>query len=348
MCKLKNILSAILISGLICSSASAEEEVYSGVYKDHQLLPNTMTTLCKKSAEDMVKNPQELRNCVIHLALKRRDSDAEKAREGLKDLHDIKLDQLLEMISLATAKNVAVSDYYSETAKEIGETNANAKTVNDVDGAAVNTSAQLTSVVNSLRDLYVEQLKYLAISNIENIEKDTLEDVASMDMLNQNGSQSAEKTGETDAQQVESTLKTEKPATEMQFADGVCKLCVQKGGDNWECREQPCPDGLITDSATNKIWECKDGVCKDIEEDAWMEKLQANAQKDIIFYDNANGNGWEFNDGVCEYCESGEAYGKDHKVCLVGCPESGTYPTYRDDMVVVCENRICEAVYKEN
>lgn len=268
MKKLKNILSAIIISGVACAPAFAEVETYSGVYKDHQLIPNIMATLCKISAEDVVKDPLKLRECVNKLALKRRNSDAETAREGLKELHDIKLDQLQEMLALATAKGVASADYYAETGKEIAEANANAKTVNDVDGAAVNTSAALTAIVNSMRDLYVEQLKYLAIANIENIEKDVLEDVASLETLNQAKEEAAPKEetnakpAGTEATNTVSTLTEETPKTKLQFVDGVCKLCAKKGAE-WECREQICPDGEYVD-ANNEGYTCKNGVCEKI------------------------------------------------------------------------------------
>lgn len=262
------------------ASSGAEggkDEVFSGVYKDHQVIPNTMATLCKTSAEDMVADPTKLKSCVDKLAIKRNSSDAETSREGLKDLNIIKADQLQEMIALGTAKSAAVSEYYANTAKETSDANANAKTVNDVDAAAINTNALSTSMINALAELYTEQLKYLAISNIENIDKSTLEEVASSQNLADADNNKGEKTN--DAGQDVSTapvaevntstatvVETEPAKAWYWKGDGVCELCVKKDGDNVECRQEPCPDGTYSDpNNANVNYVCDAGICEKVD-----------------------------------------------------------------------------------
>lgn len=262
-------------------NGSGDSEIYSGAYNDHQIIPNTMATLCKTSAEDMVNDPTKMKDCIDKLAIKRRSSDAETSREGLKDLNIIKADQLQEMISLAAAKGAAVSDYYSKTAEETAEANANAKTVNDVDGAAVNTNALSTSMINSLSDLYVEQLKYLAISNIENIDKDTLETVAlTQNLENAAATGSGESSNKTDASSnnesgdvvseaaVNTATVVEKDPAKAWYwkGDGVCELCVQKEGSETECREELCPDGTYPDKDNvNVNYVCEKGICEKVD-----------------------------------------------------------------------------------
>lgn len=275
----KEILLAVMSVCLSFGTAMAEEakEMISGIYNGHQLIPNEMATICQTSAEDMVKDPDKLYNCINRLALKRRSSDAETAREGLEELNTIKTEQLQKMLGLAVAKGAAVADYYAKTSEQVSEANKDAKTVNDVDGAAVNTNAVLTSVVNSFRDLYVEQLKYLAISNIENIDKSVLLDIASLSELE---NAQAEADAKADAQnnsassgQYDTTSFTKATTTDVELPhewqyvkEGVCKLCVKKENNEIECREETCPDGEYKDTSNPNIgYICKGGDCQKVD-----------------------------------------------------------------------------------
>ena len=197
------------------------------------------------------------------------------SREGLKELKEIETEQLVKTMGLATVTGAAVADYYLTGSEEVAEANKEAKTINDVDGASVQTTAVLTSVVNSMRDLYVEQLKYLAISNIENIDKATLEAVASPEALSAAAKIDAEKqTGnnETDTPEVAeagvtvATVHEETPANAWIYkGDGICELCVQREGAEPECRQEPCPDGTYKTNDPKIGYECKNGECEKID-----------------------------------------------------------------------------------
>lgn len=178
------LLVACVLSVSVSASASAQDKadkVYSGVYvlgdNSYQIIPNTMATLCQITGNEVVENPLKLKECIDSLIIKRRSSDTEVAREGIKDLNLIKADQIAEMLSLSAIRGAEIADYYTETSQKTDEINADAKTVNDVDGASVNTNQLLATVINSFRDIYVEQLKYLAISNIEDIDRNVLDNM---------------------------------------------------------------------------------------------------------------------------------------------------------------------------
>ncbi len=359
MKKLMKIFAMLVVSAFVCDSLKAEEEVFSGVYKEsYQLIPNTMATHCKTSAEDMVKDPQKLRNCINTLALKRRSSNAEIAREGLKDLNEIKADELQEMMSLAVAKGAAVAGYYLKQSEEVAEVNANAKTVNDVDGAAINTNAVLTSVVNSFRDLYVEQLKYLAISNIENISKDVLTEVASISELQdaqdrdnqaaENSESSAGSTGGAEAEVVNTIVAEEYVLTDKwQFVgDGQCRFCVKREDNKPECRNEVCPDGEYADPNDNNVgWKCKNKEC--VKVSVSENSSPQNVSGDISF-NNVNGIGWQLIDArTCEYCNYGEKNGATVLNCeRRNCPD-GTFAHASDDSIMIsCSNGECEEIDK--
>lgn len=280
--KIKLVTATFFVVLLTCGGAFADgkNDSFSGVYKEYQIIPNKMAELCKASAEDMINDPTKLTSCVSSLAMKRRNSDAETSRDGLRELKEIETEQLLNTIGMATAKAASVADYYAETSKEVSETNANAKTVNDTDSAAIQTSAVLTSVVNSMRDLYVEQLKYLAISNIENIDKATLEAVAATETTNATEtSEQAEKTDASETEDISSAAggaaisdtvigKTSDytPAQSMWYVgDGICKRCVKREDDTVECREEGCPNGVYSTEDSNIKYYCQNGECTQVD-----------------------------------------------------------------------------------
>ena len=287
-----NKLTKIFMTTLIVASigqtavAALNDEVYSGVYKkEFQLIPNTMATLCKISADDVVSDVQKLKDCVSKLALKRRSSDAEISREGLKDLNQIKADELKEMVALSAAKSAAVTGYFALTGKEANDLSTKSATVNDVDASAINTTKVLTSVVNSLRDLYVEQLKSVAISSIENIERDAVLEIASLDEIKEAEKQVAEKnkpsenekeaessdeqgtdsSGSGVSQPAISNNMDMEVSTELRVLNGVCNRCT-KNGDEYECRQEVCPDGEYADANNSAIlYVCKDGECEQVD-----------------------------------------------------------------------------------
>ena len=239
------VLPGIMISGTDAWSIDVGADAgqaYSGVYESRQIIPNSMATLCQMSAEDMLKDKSKIgeyvNKCIKKLVLKRRNSNADTAREGLADLNEIKADQLKDMISLATAKGAAVADYFAKKAEETAKTNAKAKTVNDVDGSAVNTVAQSTIDINTLGDLYVEQLKYLAISNIENIEKSVVDDEESEDVADVGIGVGTDAIGNLGASSSGDYATTETSQTKVEEDDyanawiykgeGICEFCIKR------------------------------------------------------------------------------------------------------------------------
>ena len=363
--KIKLVTATFFAALVACGNALAEGEndSFSGVYKEYQVIPNKMAELCKASAEDMINDPTKLTGCVSGLAVKRRSSDAETSREGLKELKEIETEQLLNTIGMATAKAASVADYYAETSKEVSETNANAKTVNDTDSAAIQTSAVLTSVVNGMRDLYVEQLKYLAISNIENLEKETLDAVISVEPTKIDTPQKAEEKEETakteDAGEnaggaavsdtFVATTSDYTPAQSVRYVgDGICKRCVKQEDGNVECREEDCPDGSVITEDHIKYY-CEKGICEQVDNRTATDRLKEMAQPDsAVFSEYA---GWRKDGGRYLYCNKvidPEAFGgRPIRECIAMDPPDGNYPIEDDDeRVMVCNGGSCKKVKK--
>jgi len=280
------------------ANAALDDGTYSGIYKkEFQLIPNTMATLCKISADDVVKDVQKLKDCVNKLALKRRSADADLSREGLAELNQVKADELKEMIALSAAKGAAVTGYFAITGGEANNVTEKSSSVNDVDASGINTTKVLTSVVNSLRDLYVEQLKSVAISNIENIEKDVLLEIASLDDIKEAEEQIAAKreeakensasggseennssgssseaiegsSGSSDDSQssIPEELNENDIPMEVRVIDGVCIRCLRNGSGKVECRQELCTDGEYPDANDpNIMYICQSGICEKVD-----------------------------------------------------------------------------------
>jgi hypothetical protein len=252
----------------VCGQVFAAEDntEYSGVYNDRQLIPNRMAELCQKQAEEMVQNPSSLVDCINTLAIKRRSTDAEVSREGLKELSEVKAEQIIKTMTFATIKGAEIAGYYDEGSKEVKETNEGAKTNNDSDAAAINTSVVLTSVVNSMRDLYVEQLKYLAISNIEEIKKETLDDIAELEKTKDDETKDDKKDNKSDedkssaeASNTVASVTTKTPATGLSYkGKGVCERCIKKDDGGVECNQEDCPPlRYVEVNEENVFYDCK-------------------------------------------------------------------------------------------
>lgn len=281
--KISFIFAALFVFNLLNGSALAKEETYSGVYKEKdssfQMFPNAMATLCKISAKDVVEDRTKLTECINKLVNKRRSSNAETAREGLKDINEIKTEQMQDMLALAIIKSSEVADYYAQKSDEVVDFNKGAKTVNDQDGAAINTNSVLTKVINNMNYVYAEQLKYLAISNFEDIEKDVLNNMTETEE-GKKAEQEQEEARKAEAEKnsgdglegadetvVETKLKAEIPGEEVKYiGNGTCQACYQKEGESPQCQETPCPDGTFDDPINSNIkFVCRGGQCNRVE-----------------------------------------------------------------------------------
>ena len=339
----KLVLAAVSVIVFSANHALAEEgeEVYNGLYKEHQIIPNTMAILCKTSGEDMVKDPSKISACIEMLAKKRHSSDAEKSREGLDDLNKIKVDQLKDVIAVSAAKGASVAEF-GEKSEETAEINASAKTVNDVDSAAVNTIAQSAIDINNLSDLYLEQLKYLAISNIENIDKSVVDDGTVLNSGEDSASEAAPAGGAT-VDQGGTKIEEEEYANAWIYkGEGVCEFCIKKGEDqDPECRQEACPDGVYQDQNSNLRYDCKNGECTVLHMDDVI------IDGDVVF--NASDRlGWQLENNTCEYCYHTEKNGVTILACDARACPTGNFQDANDDSIIIkCENGTCEKIDKE-
>ena len=148
----------------------AKEEVkYSGMYKDHQLIPDAMAVHCEMNAEDVVKDMSRLEGCIRKYVTDMHNGNASEAAEGKQVYNVLRFNVLSDALKKGIAKAAAVNGY--ETAmNNYAEASANAETQFDSEANISNTLAFATDVQNSIRDLYVESLRIEAINGFGEVD----------------------------------------------------------------------------------------------------------------------------------------------------------------------------------
>lgn len=146
---------------------------YSGLVNGRQVIPNTMAIFCKTNAIDMVKDTGKLYDCINKMVKKIKNKDSLVRQDGLKDWDEIRAEELRAMMAQAVAKGATIANY-EEIQNSTGKAVSQTKTEHEDNVAIANTISISTDVMNTMRDLYAERLKYEAISGIKDIELSAL------------------------------------------------------------------------------------------------------------------------------------------------------------------------------
>lgn len=146
---------------------------YSGLVNGRQVIPNTMAIFCKTNAIDMVKDTGKLYDCINKMVKKIKNKDSLVRQDGLNDWNEIRAEELRAMMAQAVAKGATIANY-EEIQNSTGKAVSQTKTEHEDNVAIANTISISTDVMNTMRDLYAERLKYEAISGIKDIELSAL------------------------------------------------------------------------------------------------------------------------------------------------------------------------------
>lgn len=146
---------------------------YSGLVNGRQVIPNTMAIFCKTNAIDMVKDTGKLYDCINKMVKKIKNKDSLVRQDGLNDWNEIRTEELKAMMAQAVAKGATIANY-EEIQNSTGKAVSQTKTEHEDNVAIANTISISTDVMNTMRDLYAERLKYEAISGIKDIELSAL------------------------------------------------------------------------------------------------------------------------------------------------------------------------------
>lgn len=260
---------------------------YSGLVNGRQVIPNTMAIFCKTNAIDMVKDTGKLYDCINKMVKKIKNKDSLVRQDGLKDWDEIRAEELRAMMAQAVAKGATIANY-EEIQNSTGKAVSQTKTEHEDNVAIANTISISTDVMNTMRDLYAERLKYEAISGIKDIELSAL--AAGNDTDGTAGEGAAGTTvagnaasggGAMSSSEIKvSSTTTDEETAESKSAESLCgdeslknvsgiTLKMTSSGSvacSDGSKEVACQDGIYA-NADGTSFACKDGTCASCKEE---------------------------------------------------------------------------------
>ena len=182
----------------------ADDVNYTGVYKGHQVLPDLMMIYCKVNAEDIIADVTKLEACIKKYVTAINNSNASVKSEGIHDFNTLRYKTLVDVMATAVTKLASVANY-EETMNKHAEAAAKMKTNFETESVLIDTQEFSTDVMNSIRELYADILKYQAIDGMVNIDPSAILD--DDEQVDENGNK-VENGGSTSADQTSEKAQT--------------------------------------------------------------------------------------------------------------------------------------------
>ncbi len=148
-----------------------EEELkqYTGLYNGRQILPDIMARHCRIKGEDVAKDVSLYINCIKQYVSEMNSSNAAAKAKAQEEFEILRYKGLLDAASNAMTKSQSVLNY-ENTMNKYNKADQDMQTEFDDNHALMATMSFVTDVLNSFRELQAEQLKYLAINGIVNVD----------------------------------------------------------------------------------------------------------------------------------------------------------------------------------
>ena len=154
------------------ADAKKEEEdlkQYTGLYNGRQILPDIMARHCRIKGEDVAKDVNLYIDCIKQYVSEMNSSNASAKAKAQEEFEILRYKGLLDMASNAMTKSQSILNY-ENTMNEYNKADQDMQTEFDDNHALIATLSFITDVMNSFRELQAEQLKYMAISGIVNVD----------------------------------------------------------------------------------------------------------------------------------------------------------------------------------
>lgn len=180
----------LLLAGMIDVTATYAEEskkaetkestIFSGTYNGKQVIPNTMAIFCQMNGAVMVGEEKATINkkevsgataiqaCLKKILKKMMNADPQTRDEGNKDWKTITQEQIIQLTPETLAKSVVVNDY-AKNQETMEASEISFKDDHSDSGGHAAVTANMTDVINSLRSLYAEELKYTVLSTLSSV-----------------------------------------------------------------------------------------------------------------------------------------------------------------------------------
>lgn len=142
---------------------------YTGLYNGRQLIPDIMARHCRITGEEVAKDPQKYIDCIKQYVSEMNNPDAAAKAEAEKQYQTLKYKTLLDNAAAAITKSQAVKNF-EETLNKYLTASGEMFTEHGDNQATINTLGFVAEVLNSLRELQAEELKYNAMSAIADLD----------------------------------------------------------------------------------------------------------------------------------------------------------------------------------
>lgn len=152
-----------------------DAEKYDGLYNGRHIIPDIMAMHCKIKGEDVAKDPQLFVNCIKQYVSEMNNSNATAKAEAEKEYQFLKYKFLTDAGATAITKSQAV-DNHEETMNKHNEAHSEMKTESDDNKSITASLSFVTNMMNDIRELQVEQLKYMVVSGIEDLDPSVIMD----------------------------------------------------------------------------------------------------------------------------------------------------------------------------
>ncbi len=149
--------------------SNPEDYNYSNLYNGYKLLPEAMVMYCKFNAEDAVKDLNIITECIKKYAKAMNNSNVAYKAEAMHEYDVMRMQALNLTLSEATAMLSSIKNF-DDVTKKYNQAGNKPSTEYDMSGVITASHSFSTKVINDIRKLYAEDLKYRAIDGIGNID----------------------------------------------------------------------------------------------------------------------------------------------------------------------------------
>ena len=153
---------------------SDDGKTYTGIYNERQLYPNAMATYCQINGEDMAKDITQIENCLIRYIVSNEKEDATEKEVARNDFNTLRAAMLNMVLSQATTKEKneqtlekKLEDEYQKSADKSDDQQKDMVVISE-------TGAFLTDIINAMRDMYADKMKYESIEGLQGIDFETV------------------------------------------------------------------------------------------------------------------------------------------------------------------------------
>ncbi len=289
----------------------AEDVKYSNLYHDRPLFPQKMMMYCKVNAEDIAKDLSKIEECIKKYVKAMNNDNSAIREQGLKDYDEMRYQALNDTLTVATDKLKSVINY-NETQNAYSTATAKSNTQRDTEGALTNAHAFATDIINNLRELYAENLKYMAIDAIRDIDPSAI--LSDVEYATSKTAVKGSASTETDSGVISNETSITPEATDASAEDNAEKdeaeesneegqIGTSEEGDygdegtvagtflgSNQCeingKTGVCSDGVYR-AKTGETYECYEGACDLVEENGGtvLKEVIVNGSSKIDAYE---------------------------------------------------------------